>query len=107
MPNLEINCVHNSTNSKFYLLADSDKRLLENIREDMVGGPTIVFARKAVSGEIFIRDPTNLWKSFVGIDDSQLYFFLNVKLCQLAHTQDEARFGIWQIKTALKQNEAF
>ena len=34
-------------------------------------------------------------------------FFLNVKLCQLAYTQDEARFGIWQIKTTLKQNEAF
>ena len=39
----------------------------------MVGGPSIVFTRKAVVDETFIRNSRNICKSFVGIDASQLY----------------------------------
>ena len=39
----------------------------------MIGGPSIVFTRKAVLDETFICKPTNLCKSIVGIDASQLY----------------------------------
>ena len=39
----------------------------------MVGGPSFVFTRKAVMDETFIRKSSNLCKSIVGIDDSQLY----------------------------------
>ena len=46
---------------------------MEKIREDMVGGPSIVFTRKAVVDETFIRKSSNLCKSIVGIDASQLY----------------------------------
>ena len=38
----------------------------------MVGGPSIVFTRKALVGETFVGKSTNLCKSIVGIDASQL-----------------------------------
>ena len=46
---------------------------MKTFREDVVGGPSIVFTRKAVVDETFIRKSTNLCKSIVGIDVSQLY----------------------------------
>ena len=72
LPNLPNFCLHKSTDSKIYPLIESDKDLLEKIREDMVGGPSIVFARKAVVDESFIRISSNLRKSIVDIDASQL-----------------------------------
>ena len=53
--------------------------MLEKIREDMVGGPSIVFTRKAVVDETFIRKSSNLCKSVVGIDASQPYAY---SMCQ-------------------------
>ena len=73
LPNLANICLHKSTDSTFYPFTESDKDLLEKIREDMVGGPSIVFTRKAVVDETFIRRSSNLCKSIVGIDASQLY----------------------------------
>ena len=72
LPNLANICLHKSTDSKFYPFTESDKDLLERIREDMVGGPSIVFTHKAVVDETFIRKASNLCKSIVGIDASQL-----------------------------------
>ena len=71
--------LHKSTVSKFQPFSESDKDLLEKIREDMVGGPSIVLTRKAVVHETFIRKSTNLCKSFVGIHASQLYPY---SMCQ-------------------------
>ena len=79
LPNLANNCLHKSTDSKFYPLTESDKGLLEKIREAMVGGPSVVFTRKAVVDETFIRKSSNLCKSIVGIDASQLYPY---SMCQ-------------------------
>ena len=62
LPNLANICLHKSTDSKFYLSTASDKDLLEKIRKDMVGGPSIVFTRKAVVDETFICKSTNLCK---------------------------------------------
>ena len=45
----------------------------------MVGAPSIVFIRKAVVGETFIRNSGNICKSIVGIDASQLYPY---SMCQ-------------------------
>ena len=72
LPNMANICLHKSTDSKFYPFTESDKDLLEKIREDMVGGPSIVFTRKAVVDETFVRKSSNLCKSIVGIDASQL-----------------------------------
>ena len=45
----------------------------------MFGGPSIVFRRKTVVNETFIRESSNLCKSIVGIDASQLYPY---SICQ-------------------------
>ena len=52
---------------------------MEKIIEDVAGGPSIVFTRKAVVDETFIRKSTNLCKCFPGIDASQLYPY---SMCQ-------------------------
>ena len=73
LPNLANICLHKSADSNFYQFTESDEDLLEKIREDMVGGPSIVFTRKTVVDETFIRKSSNLCKSIVGINASQLY----------------------------------
>ena len=55
LPNLANICLHKSTSAKFYPFTEIHKVLLQKIREDMVGGPSIVFTRKAVVDETFIR----------------------------------------------------
>ena len=72
LPNLANICLLKSTDSKLYPFTESDKDLLEKIQEDMVGGPSIVHTLKAVVEETFIRKSSNLCKSIVGIDASQL-----------------------------------
>ena len=72
LPNLANICLHKSTDPKFYPFTEGDKKLLEKFREEVVGGPSIVFTRKAVVDETFIRKSTNLCNSIVGIDASQL-----------------------------------
>ena len=58
---------------QFYPFTEGDKDPLGEIREDVVGGPSIVFTRKAVVDETLVRKSTNICKSIVGIDASQLY----------------------------------
>ena len=72
LPNLAKICLNKTTDSKFYPFTESDKDLPQKIREGMVGGPSIVFTRKAVVDETFIRKSSTLCKSIVGIDASQL-----------------------------------
>ena len=74
LPNLANIFLH-----KFYPFCESDRDLCEKIREDMTGGPSIVFTRKAVVDKTFIRDSSNVCKSIVGIDASQLYPY---SMCQ-------------------------
>ena len=45
----------------------------------MTGEPSIVFTRKLVVDETFVRNSSNAYKSIVGIDASQLYPF---SMCQ-------------------------
>ena len=73
LPNLANSCLHKSTSAKFYPFTENEEELLRKIREDMVGGPSIVFTRKAAVDEIFIRTLGNVCISIVGIDASQLY----------------------------------
>ena len=79
LPNLANICLHKSTSAKFYPFTETDKDLLQKIREDMVGGLSIVFTRKAVVDETFIRKSEKICKSIVGIDASQLYPY---SMCQ-------------------------
>ena len=79
LPILASICLHKSSDSKFYPFTESDKDLLEKIREDMVGVPSIVFTRKAVVDQTFIRKSTNLCKPIVGIDANQIHSY---SMCQ-------------------------
>ena len=59
------------------------KTCWKKIRGDDVGGPSIVFTRKTVADETFIRKSTNMCKSNVEIDASQLYRY---SMCQIMPT---------------------
>ena len=83
LPNSANLCLHKSTDSNFYPFIESDKDLLEKIRGDMVGGPSILFTRKAVVDETLLRKSSNLCKSIVGIGASQLYPY---SMCQTMPT---------------------
>ena len=79
LPNLANFCLHESTDAKMYPFTEGDKDLLQKIREDVVGDPSIVLTRKAVVDETFVRKSTNICKSIIGIDASQLYPY---SMCQ-------------------------
>ena len=79
LPNLANICLHKSTNAKFYPFTECGKDLWAKIREDVVGGPPIVFNRKAVIDETFIRKSAIICKSIVGIAASQVYPY---SMCQ-------------------------
>ena len=63
----------------------------------MVGGPSIVFTRKAVVDETSIRNLSNLCKAIVGIDASQLYFY---SMCQPMPTGLYTR---WEYDSEIKR----
>ena len=79
LPNLANICQQKPTNNKFHPFVEADKDLHDKIREDMTGGPSIVFIRKSVVDQTYIRNTENICKSIVGIDASQLYPF---SMCQ-------------------------
>ena len=83
LPNLANICLHKSTVAKIYPFREGDKDLLERIREGVAGGPSIVFTRKAVVDETFIRKSANICKYIGGIDASQLYHY---SMCQIKPT---------------------
>ena len=57
----------------FYPLTEADRERLAKTQEDVVRGPSIVFTRKAVVYETFIRKATIKCKPVVGIHSNQLY----------------------------------
>ena len=73
LPNLTNTCLHKSTDAKFYPFTEGCKDFLEKTLEDVVGGPSIVFTRKAAFDGTFTRKSANICKSIVQIDASQLY----------------------------------
>ena len=54
LPNLANICLQKFTDANFYPFTEGDKDLLEKTRADVIGGPSIVFTRKAVVKETFI-----------------------------------------------------
>ena len=91
LPNLANICLHKSTDAKVYPFTEGDKGLLEKIREDVGGGSSIVFTRKAVVDQTFVLKSTNICKSIVGIDASQLYPY---SMCQPMPTGLYTRWDI-------------
>ena len=70
--NLANVCLHKSTDAELYSFTEEDGDLLKKINEIVVGGPFIVFTRQAVADKTFLRKTTNLCKTIVGSDASQV-----------------------------------
>ena len=72
-------CLHKSKKHNFFPFVEAFCSLNDKIREDITGGPSIVFTKKEVFDQTFIRNSEKLCKSIVVIDASQLYPF---SMCQ-------------------------
>ena len=108
LPNLANICLHKSTNNNFYPFVEADKDLHDKIREDMTGGPSIVFNRKAVVDQIYIRNTENICKSIVGIDASQLYpFSMYQEIPTGLHTRWEFDSDSQKFKTRQNKSRKF
>ena len=77
--NLAIFRLYKSTDANFDPFTERYKDLLKKVRKVVVGGPSIVFTRKAIVDETFNRKSANICKSIVGIDACQLYSY---SMCQ-------------------------
>ena len=66
----------------------------------MTGGPSIIFTRSAVIDETFLRNSSNVCKSIIGIDASQLYPF---SICQEMPT---GLFMRWEFDTDMQKFKA-
>ena len=75
LPKLANTCLHKSVTAKSQLFTESGRDLLEEIRVDMVGGPSILFTWNVVVDKTFVRNSTNWCKAMGGIDASQLCLF--------------------------------
>ena len=93
LPNLANICLHRSTNHNFFPFVESDKYLHDKIRKDMTGGSSIVFTRKAVVDQNYIRNSEKICKSILVIEASQLYPF---SMCQEMPTGLYTR---WELDT--------
>ena len=91
--------LHKLMDRKFYPFVEADKDFHEKIRSEMTDGPSIVFTRKAVVDETFIRRSNNV-KSILGIDASQLYPF---SMCQAMPTELYTR---WEFDSDLQTFKA-
>ena len=96
LPNLANICLHKSADRKFYPFIEADKELHEKIRSEKTGGPSIVFTRKAVVDQTFIRRSKNISKAIVGIDASRLCLF---SMCQAMPT---GLYTKWEFKGDLQ-----
>ena len=105
LPNRAKIRLHNSTTAKFYPFTESDKNLMEEVGEDMIGGLSIVFTKEAVLDDTFIRDSTNWCKSIFVIDASQLGFLYVSSNANWSVYELGTRFGIWQNNAATTREE--
>ena len=88
LPNLANICLHKSTRAKFYPFTEADKDLLEKIRQDMVGGPSVVFTRRAVVDETFIRKLQKCASPLLALTLDNFIRFQCVNPCLLVSTPD-------------------
>ena len=88
LPNLANICLHKSTSVKFFPFTKTHKDLLQKIREDMVGGPSIVSTRKAVVDETFIRNSKKFVSLLLAMTQASFILILCVSPCQQHYTRD-------------------
>ena len=79
IPKIANVCSQKTINHKFYLFFEGDRGLCDKTREHMTGGPSIFCRRKADVVQSCIRNSSNVCKTIVRIDASQLHHF---SMCQ-------------------------
>ena len=84
---------------QFYLFCERDKEFCKKIREDMTSGPSKFFTGKDVIDETLIKNSSNICKSVVGINASQLYPF---SMCQDLPTGMYTRWSLTLISRSVK-----
>ena len=88
LPNLANICLHKSTSAKIYPFTETDKDLLQTIREDMVGGPSIVSTRKAVVDEILSGIQEIFVNLLLALTQVRCILILCASPCQQVYTRD-------------------
>ena len=88
LPSLANICLHKSTSAKLYPFNDTDKDLLQKIREDMVGGTSIVFTRKAAVDEFFSGNQEIFVNLLLALTHVNCILILCASPCQQDYTRD-------------------
>ena len=86
--NLANICFHKCTSAKFYPFTETGKEFLQKIREDMVGGPSIVFTRKAVVDETLSRIQEKFVNLLLALTQASFILILCVSPCLQDYTRD-------------------
>ena len=73
LTNLANICPNKSTDTNIYPLTEIDKNLLEQIWKIVVACLFILFTCRTVVDGTFLRKSTNICKSYLGFDASQLF----------------------------------
>ena len=79
LPNLANRILHSSTSLKFFPFNQEDQSFDDYIREWLTSGQSIVFTRYAKVGSSKIKNSSNMCKTIVANDASQLYPFSMMK----------------------------
>ena len=88
LPNLANICLHKKNDYKFFPFFLSVSELLEKIQEDLTGGPSIVFTRKAVANETFIRNQTTYLNQLLALMLVNSILILCDRICPQACIRD-------------------
>ena len=88
LQNLVNICLHKSKSAKFYPFTETNKDFLQKIREDMLGGLSIVFIRKTVFDEILSGDQEINVNLMWALKQTTFILILCVSPCQQDHTRD-------------------
>ena len=88
LPNLRKICLQKSTCAKFNPFTETEKDLLQKIGENMVGGPTLVFTRKAVVDEISSGIQQKFVNLLLALTQASFTLILCVSPCQQDYTRD-------------------
>ena len=103
-------CLNKSTDAKLHVFTEGGRKLVKKTPAEVIDGPSIVFERKAVANETFIRKSTNKCKENVGIDANELYLY---SMCQTMPiglylrwdpVSVTSQFTLWQNKTRRFEN---
>ena len=88
LPNLANVCLHKSTGAKFYPFTETNKDVLQKIREDMVGGPSIVPTRIDVVDDFLSGFKERFVRLLLALTQANFILILCVSPCEHGYTHD-------------------